>query len=211
MPRYTKDGGKQGYKKRFKALTHDTAAKVLGNLSPTEFSRLQELAKHGLGDFTMFRKLLPKHPKSKVKPSSFKFIANAQSSHEVVAGIHREKTEHDDPHSETHFGGGLRDAVNSMGRWAYKLLTLPNMKWAYDKLDPSKSTSENAQAIAQTAVKEKLTDEKWIEDIINQQHHHQHKPSQIVQTGNTIMDNANWIGSILGSTVDFLSDFDTTE
>ena len=91
MPRYYKNGGKSGYKKRFKALTHDTAAKVLGNLSPVEFSRIRELARHGLGDYTMFAKLLPTHPKTKVKPSSFKFIANAQTPHEVIAGLHQEK------------------------------------------------------------------------------------------------------------------------
>jgi len=205
MPRYTKEGGKHGYKKRFKALTHQTAAKVLANLSPVQFDRLRELAKHGMGDLTMFSKLLPKHSKSKVKPSSFKFIANSQSPHEVIAGLHQEKKAHDDPASETHFGGGLRDAVNALGRWSYNLLTLPNMTWAYSKLDPEKSTSENIQS----ALEEKVSDE-WIVDILDT-HVGRHDPdSRVIQTGNTAMDNVNWIGDILGSTVDFFADFDTT-
>ena len=207
MPRYYKNGGKSGYKKRFKALTHDTAAKVLGNLSPSEFSRIRELARHGLGDYTMFAKLLPKHPKTKVKPSSFQFIANAQTPHEVIAGLHQEKRDHDDPTSETHFGGGLRDAVNSMGRWAYSLLTLPNMVWAYNKLDSDKTATENAQTIAMDALEDKVSDE-WIEDIL-ETHVGQHDPeSTVIQKGNAVMDGVNWIGSILGSTANFLSDFD---
>ena len=79
------------------------------------------------------------------------------------------------------------------------------MMWAYSKLDPEKSTSENIQS----ALEEKVSDE-WIVDILDT-HVGRHDPeSRVIQTGNTAMDNVNWIGDILGSTVDFFSDFDTT-
>ena len=203
MPRYYKNGGKSGYKKRFKALTHEKAAKVLGNLSPVEFSRIRELARHGLGDYTMFAKLLPKHPKTKVKPSSFQFIARAQGPHEVIAGLHQEKKDHDDPTSESHFGGGLRDAVNTVGRWAYSLLTLPNMIWAYNKLDPDKTVAENAQKLARDAIDETVSDE-WVADILGDVP--ESERPEFVQSGNRVMESVNWIGDILGSTADFFND-----
>ena len=158
MPRYYKNGGKSGYKKRFKALTHEKAAQVFGNLSPVQFSRLQELSRHGMGDYTMFRKLLSKHTKTKTKgdPSSFQIIANAQGPHEIIAALRQEKEDLAQD-SQTDLGGGIRDAVNDLGRWSYKLLDLPHMKWAYDKLDHAKLAQTNNVDV---------DPHKWMHDIL---------------------------------------------
>ena len=75
MPRYTKNGGAKGYRKKYKTVNYDEAQKVLQNLTPHEFTLLQEIAKHGLGMHTMFRELLSEHPKTKVKPSSILPVA----------------------------------------------------------------------------------------------------------------------------------------
>ena len=81
------------------------------------------------------------------------------------------------------------------------------MIWAYNKLDADKTATENAQTIAMDALEDKVSDE-WIEDIL-ETHVGQHDPeSTVIQKGNAVMDGVNWIGSILGSTANFLSDFD---
>ena len=136
MPRYTKSGGAKGYRKKYKTVNYDEAQTVLQNLTPHEFTLLQEIAKHGLGMHTMFRELLSEHPKTKVKPSSFQQYANAQNPEEVIQGLQAEKEAHDNHASETHLGGGLRDAHNAVGRWASNASNLSNMTWAHDKLDP---------------------------------------------------------------------------
>ena len=136
MPRYTKSGGAKGYRKKYKTVNYDDAQTVLQNLSPHEFTLLQEIARHGLGMHTMFRELLSEHPKTKVKPSSFQQYANAQNPEEVIQGLQAEKEAHDNPASETHLGGGLRDAHNAVGSWASNASNLSNMTWAHDKLDP---------------------------------------------------------------------------
>ena len=53
-----------------------------------------------------------------------------------------------------------------------------------------------------------IDDNFGIEDIL-ETHVGQHDPeSTVIQKGNAVMDGVNWIGSILGSTANFLSDFD---
>ena len=121
MPRYTKDGGKHGYRKRYKQQDHESITKVLANLSNREFRTLQEIAKHGMGMYTPFRESLSAHPKKKVKPSAFQEYAFAQTPEDLAEKMLQERREHDDHLSETRFGGGLRDAHNAIGSWAYDL------------------------------------------------------------------------------------------
>ena len=220
MPRYTQSGGEKGYRKKYKTASHDDASTILKNLTPVQFRQLQEIAKHGLGMHTMFRELLSEHPKKKVKPSSFAQFANAQSPEEVVHGMHIEKEGHSDHTSETHMGGGLREAYNAVGSWAFDVSTLDHMNWALDTLDPK--TTQKSDKGGQLPAPKTDDDAKWIQEILNElkkhedKHHHHHTTVQptetpIIQTGNQVMDTMGWIGGILGSTVDFLSDFDHTD
>lgn len=147
MPRYTKDADAKIFKKRFKNLSHKSAAGVHAYMSQPKFRILQELAMHGLGYPTDFGESLPTHPKKKVKPSSFKFYAGAQNSHDIVRALTQEKINHDNPKSETHFGGGILDAVNTMGRWSFGLQgtddnKLPDMNWTFDDLDANNIPDE---------------------------------------------------------------------
>ena len=242
MPRYTKTGGAKGYRKKYKTVNHDEAQKVLQNLTPLQFKQLQEIARHGLGMYTVFRELLSEHPKTKVKPSSFQKYASANNPQEVIHAMQAEKNAHDDPTSETHLGGGLRDAHNAVGRWAFDASNMSNMNWALDQLDPRTLTDQTdlgGQAFSQgsgTRQDEYQTDHDWILEVLYEldQLHKQHKKDNpepeaeadttqvvgeqyvphenpVIEQGNQFMDTMGWIGGILGSTVDFLSDFDTTD
>ena len=227
MPRYTKDGGDYGYRKRYKKQNHGSIAQVLSNLSRREFRIMQEIAKHGMGLYTPYRELLSAHPKTKVRPSSFEQYASAKNQEELAESILREKSEHDDHTSETHMGGGLADAHNAVGSWAYDLALDAGShvvaNWAIDQLDPE--TSEDHRELAaqglQAAVdmgvdyfaggdneEEKviyadevnpgeIPNESWIDHIL--------------ATGNQVVDTAGWIGGILGTTADFLSQMDSQE
>ena len=141
MPRYTKEADATIFKKRFRNLSHKAAAGVHANLSQSKFRLLQELSMHGLGYPTDFSQSLSVRPKKKVKPSSFKIYAGAQNTQEIVHALTQEKINHDDPQSETHLGGGILDAFNAMGRWAFGLHgtdtnpQAPDMNWTYDDLD----------------------------------------------------------------------------
>ena len=216
MPRYTKTGGNKGYRKKYKHVNHDAAAKILNNLSPLQFAQLQEIAKHGMGYHTMFGELLSKHSTKKIKPSSFEFYANANNPQEIIEALQTEKEQHSDHSSETHMGGGIRDAHNAVGRWAYDAATIENMNWALDQLDEDTTTpQEIATRLAERGV------EHWISDILqdatNRQeieqtlHHGPQYEDTFVGQGNQVMDTLGWVGGILGATVDFLSDFDTTD
>ena len=61
MPRYTKDADAKIFKKRFKNLSHKSAAGVHAYMSQPKFRILQELAMHGLGYPTDFGESLPTH------------------------------------------------------------------------------------------------------------------------------------------------------
>ena len=223
MPRYTKEGRKHGYRKRYKQQDHESITKVLANLSNREFRTLQEIAKHGMGMYTPFRESLSAHPKKKVKPSAFQQYAFAQTPEDLAEKILQERREHDDHLSETHYGGGLRDAHNAIGSWAYDLAldsgTHVAANWAIDQLDPE--TSEDHRNLAQQGLKAAVEyvvsrpDEEE-EKVVYADENPTEIPNEgwidnILATGNQVVDTAGWIGGILGATADFLSDFDTQE
>ena len=155
MPRYTKNGGKLGYRKKYRKQKHKAIAGILTNLSRTEFRILQEIAKHGMGLYTPYRELLSKHPKHKVKPSSFEKYATARNQDILAEHILREEEEHNDHLSETHYGGGLQDAHNAVADWAYDLAMEGGSEyvanWAVDQLDPD--TSEDHRKLAAQGVR----------------------------------------------------------
>ena len=198
MPRYTKEGGKHGYRKRYKQQDHESNTKVLANLSNREFRTLQEIAKHGMGMYTPFRESLSAHPKKKVKPSAFQQYAFAQTPEDLAEKILQERREHDDHLSETHFGGGLRDAHNAVGAWAFDLASSAYdeakhlTEWVIDQLDPETSTP-HSDTVQQAEEKQEIPNEAWIDKILDE------------AAQNTTVDNADWIGGILGTTSDFLS------
>ena len=141
MPQYRKNGAVKPLKTRFRPLSHKKAAYVHTNLSDNEFRTLQEIAIHGLGYTTDFSEHLPRYGKKKVKPSSFKIYAGASNPLEIVKLLAREKAAHDNHSSETHVGGGLLDAFNTIGGLAHSLLgnvPIPgvNLEQTIDKLEP---------------------------------------------------------------------------
>ena len=190
MPRYTKDGGKYGYRRRYKKQPHEEIAKVVNNLSTRQFRIMQELAKHGMGLYTQFRDQLPTRPKKKVKPSSFEKYAQAKDQADLAQQILQEREEHADHTSETHVGGGLGDAHNAIGDWIYDLAldagTRIMTEWAIDQLDPetSKDERDNVPAV-EPPPEENIPNEEWIENLLD--------------TANTVVDTVDWIGGILGS------------
>ena len=204
MPRYTKDGGDYGYRKRYKKQNHGSIAQVLSNLSRREFRIMQEIAKHGMGLYTPYRELLSAHPKTKVRPSSFEQYASAKNQEELAESMFREKREHDDHTSETHYGGGLADAHNAIGSWAFDLALDAGsnvaFNWAIDQLDPE--TSEDHSDIQSAPPTEEedepevkpdtIPNESWIEHILE-------TGEQVLETGKNVMETAEWIGGILGT------------
>ena len=236
MPRYTKNDGAKGYRKKYKSVNHEDAATILENLTPLQFSQLQEISKHGMGLHTMFRELLSEYPKKKVKPSSFQKYANAQSPQEIVHALRAEKEAHSDHTSETHMGGGIRDVHNALGSWAYDVSNVDNMSWALDQLDPKTLTKSDLGCQVQQNHPSQ-TDDDWMLGVLIEldrlhkndwkmelpkeegREHDKHKhrvpyvphENPVIESGNQIMGAMGWIGGILGSTVDFLSDFDTTD
>ena len=207
MPRYTKDGGKYGYKKRYRKQKHEQISRVLNNLSRYEFRVLQEIAKHGMGLYTPYREILSKHPKHKVKPSSFEKYASAKNQESLAEDMLREKSEHNNHMSETHYGGGLQDAHNAVADWAYDLALDSSefvTDWVIDQLDPD--TSEDHRRIAKQNVLEgiqymtadgEIPNDEWIEHILDTPEK-QNKQNTFLTVGNAVLDTANWISDILG-------------
>lgn len=203
MPRYTKNGGKHGYRKRYKPQNHETIAQIIQNLSNKEFRTLQEIAKHGMGYYTPFREILSAHPTQKVKPSSFEKYASARSQTELAENVMQEKSEHDDHLSETHYGGGLQDAHNAIADWAFNLaLDHGNefvTNWATEQLDPDTNTDhsnyvqqEDPSDIDVYVQDNIIPNEEWIDNILT---------STTDPSGNTVLKAVNWIGDILGTNV----------
>ena len=154
MPQYRKNGAIKPLKTRFRPLSHKKAAYVHTHLSENEFRTLQELAIHGLGYTTDFSEHLPAHGKKKVKPSSYKIYAGASNPLEIVKLLAREKAAHDNHSSETHVGGGLLDAFNTVGNLAYNLMgnvQIPglNLEQTIDKLEPDNVNQTISEQINQ--------------------------------------------------------------
>ena len=172
MPKYRKRGGKNPLRKRFKLLSHKDAASIHTSLSNNQFRALQELAIHALGYPTNYSANLPERPSKKVRPSSFKIYAGAETPAEVVKTLAREKAAHDDHTSETHMGGGLLDAINTIGTYAYSLLgNIPtgqdSFDWAFNKLDGTNIATETGGKIDnvfQAAKDERKTDQETQQD-----------------------------------------------
>ena len=172
MPKYRKRGGKNPLRKRFKALNHKDAASVHATLTHDQFRALQELAVHALGYPTNHSAHLPERPSKKVRPSSFKIYAGADTPADVVKTLAREKAAHDDHTSETHMGGGLLDAINTVGTYAYHLLgNIPtggqSFEWAYSKLDGRNIPGETGgkiDKVFQAAEDERKPDEETQDD-----------------------------------------------
>ena len=172
MPKYRKRGGKNPLRKRFKTLSHKDAASVHTSLSNNQFRALQELAVHALGYPTNHSPNLPERPSKKVRPSSFKIYAGAETPSEIVKTLAREKAAHDDHSSETHMGGGLLDAINTVGTYAYSLLgNIPvggdSFEWAFNKLDGrniAKETGGKIDQVFQAAQDERKTDQETQQD-----------------------------------------------
>ena len=158
MVRYVKDGQHQStFGKRFKPFkSHHTAAAFLATLDPKQFSQIRNMASHFGGAINHLSDTLPKHLKKKIKPSSWNFLANARSPHEVGMALVAEMRGHDHPYSESHMGGGILDGLTAATKYYYNYMIDPPYDWVKDKLGYSD-------------IKTKLTQmDKWNADTIGQ-------------------------------------------
>ena len=104
-------------RKRPRRDFHHSGVDVL-RMSPEQFSQFQGVANHFLGN-KVFHEAIPSHPRKKILPSSFQTIVDVDSPSTLAALMHLEKTAHDDHTLESHMGGGLYEAGNSIlnGLW----------------------------------------------------------------------------------------------
>ena len=103
MPRYKKatDKPDRPFKRRYKALKHKQLTHVLANIPTSFWEEFQEAAK----THTSKKKLLP---------SSLKTIVDTKTPQQFNAKLAREDMLHEDPNAESHKGGGLSEAANSV-------------------------------------------------------------------------------------------------
>ena len=147
MPTYFQNGnGQRPFKKKYRILSHSQAYSVLFRLNHPQFKQIQTFAKHFSGKKTDLADSVPKFPRKKIKPSSFKSIAVAKTPHQLAQKIRQEEISHIDPSSESHLGGGLLDAFNTATSWAYNTLTQPAVNWMHDLL----GHEDTRQRISQT-------------------------------------------------------------
>ena len=136
MPRYVKQGRKDGsFRRKFPKHTAAQAQSFLARLSKEEFETVKHVAHHFQGNTNHFSPHLPKHASKKIKPSSYKYITNARNPYDLGRALQVEQVAHKQPHTETHLGGGLLEAFNSVGNYMWELYNpLPEpVKWAIDK------------------------------------------------------------------------------
>ena len=158
MVRYVKDAQNQStYGKRFKPFkNHRQASTFLATLDPKQFSQIKNVASHFGGSINHLSDKLPKHPKKKIKPSSWEFLANASSPHEVGMALVAEMRGHEHPYAESHMGGGILDGIIASAKYYYDYMIDPPYDWVKDKMGYSD-------------IKTKLTTmDKWNADTIGE-------------------------------------------
>ena len=136
MIRYIKDGENQTtFGKRLKPFkNHRRASTFLATLNPKQFGQMNEIASHFGGAVNHLSDKLPKHHNKKIKPSTWDFLANARSPHEVGMALVAELRGHEHPYSDTHMGGGLLDGINAATRYYYHYMIDPPFDWVKDKM-----------------------------------------------------------------------------
>ena len=136
MVRYVKDGASQStFGKRFKPFkNHRSASTFLATLDPKQFSQITQVASHFGGAINHLSDKLPKHHNKKIKPSTWDFLANAGSPHEVGMALVAEMRGHEHPYSESHMGGGLLDGLSAATKYYYHYMIDPPYDWVKDKM-----------------------------------------------------------------------------
>ena len=136
MPRYTKQGRKgNSFRSRFKKWNTDQAQSVLSRLSKEQFERLQDVARHFQGHRNVYSPHLPNNHTKKVKPSSYGYIVGAKHGYELGQTLEAERRAHANHHIDSHKGGGILEALNVVGNYAWELYNpLPdNFKWVAEQ------------------------------------------------------------------------------
>ena len=177
MVRYVKDGSKQStFGKRFKPFkNHRTASTFLATLDPNQFSQLSHVAAHFGGSINHLSDKLPKHHSKKIKPSTWDFLSNASSPHEVGMALVAEMRGHDHPYSESHMGGGLLDGLNASAQYYYHYLLDPPVDWIKDKMGYSD-------------IKNKLTTmDQWNADTIGEAYKDEGERANVLHNGWTLL------------------------
>lgn len=112
MVRYTKNAGTRPYRRKLKFKNTKHLTSVLATLTPDQFEHLKKYARHYLGTHPIDG--VPTHHKDKVLPSSYKTIVDTQYPKSLNALIVDEEQKHNDPHTESHMGGGLGTAMGAL-------------------------------------------------------------------------------------------------
>ena len=137
MVRYVQDGKNQGtFAKRYKNLKDQfAAANFLSTLEPNEFKHIQTVSSHFGGNINKLSEHLPEFPKKKIRPSTWDYIAQANSPHELNMGLVAELRGHNHPAIESHMGGGLLDGINTIGHLLWNFHPgVMGYHWIKDKL-----------------------------------------------------------------------------
>ena len=154
MPKYVKNGRKKNsFRKRYPKQSRDDAHALLNRLGKKELQVLQDIASHFQGERNQYSPHLPERPPKKIRPSSFQYISEARHPYQLNQALHIEKVQHDDPTSESHMGGGLLEALNSVGNYAWELFNpLPNsVKSTVDKYYGRDASRKMTKADRQSA------------------------------------------------------------
>ena len=137
MVRYVQDGKNQGtFAKRYKNLKNQyQAANFLSTLDPNQFKNIQMISSHFGGNINKLSKHLPEYSKKKVRPSSWLYISQANSTHELNMGLVAELRGHHHPNVESHMGGGLLDGINTVAHMMWNFQPpVVGYGWIKDKL-----------------------------------------------------------------------------
>ena len=136
MPKYVKSGRKKNsFRKRFTKLSLNDTHALLNRLGKEQFEVLKDIAQHFQGNTNKYSTHLPQRAQKKIKPSSYKFITEAKHPYQLGQILQFQNDQHHDHTSESHLGGGLLEAMNSVGNYAWELYNpLPNsVKSTIDK------------------------------------------------------------------------------
>ena len=110
------------YKRRFpKRNLHQTAVDVL-RLPDEQWKQFVNVADQFSGGNVHLPEV--KRPKGKVKPSSYKTLANLHNKSTLAYLLHLERAAHDDHSKDFHEGGGLLDATKSVFRGLWNTVGL---------------------------------------------------------------------------------------
>ena len=118
-----------------RSKTIDRASTFLATLDPRQFSQLTQVASHFGGAINNLSDKLPKHHNKKIKPSTWDFLANARSPHEVGMALVAELREDTSIHTQNlTWVVDLLDGLSAATKYYYHYMIDPPYDWVKDKM-----------------------------------------------------------------------------